>query len=478
MSEDNLKYKTKKSIYWTFTEQFFNYGLQFIVGIIMARMLSPSDYGITALPAVFIVVSEVFINGGFSTAMVRKPDLTEDDISTAFIYSISVGVLCYFLLFLGAPYIALFYNAPVLKSLIRITALVFLWGPLVTPQTILLQRKLDFKTPARITITTKIIGAVIGISLAYMGYGLWSLVIMSVVSSFLTFVQTWLAVRWLPKKGWSKESFNYLWGYGNKLILSSILERIYQNIIPIILGKFFSTNDLGLYNRANGYAALPAVQGTSIVQKVVFPTLSKQQNDDQTLVRSYRKMLKVTAFVIFPIMVLLSALARPLVLVMLTDKWEACIVLLQIICFSTLWYPVHVINLTLLQVKGRPDLFLKLEVIKKIIGVGVIVLTLPFGLIVFCAAQIVNSIISLTINTHYTGKILNLGFKEQMKDLLPTVCLSMMMFIIVTFINSFVDNYYLQIVLGVTIGLITYLGGAKLVGFSELSDVKYMLKRN
>lgn len=475
MPQENLKYKTKKGIYWTFVEQFCNYGLQFIVGIIMARLLSPSDYGITALPAVFIVVAEVFINGGFGTAMVRKPELTEKDISTAFIYSISVGLLCYLILYLSAPYIAIFYNTPVLTPLIRVTALSFLWGPLVTPQTIILQRRLDFKTPARITIITKIIGAIIGICLAYMGYGLWSLVIMNVVSSFLSFVQTWFAVKWIPKKKWSRDSFNYLWGYGNKLILSSLLEKIYQNIIPIVLGKYFSTYDLGLYSRAKGYASLPAVQGTSIVQRVVFPTLSKQQDDIKALERNYRKMLKVTAFVIFPVMVLLSALARPLIIVMLTEKWEECVVLLQIICFSSLWYPIHVINLTLLQVKGRSDLFLKLEVIKKIIGICAIVLTLPFGLVVFCAAQIVNSIISLIINTRYTGKILSIGFIEQMKDLLPTLSLSMLCFVIISIINVFIESNYLQIVVGIIIGTCIYVGGALIFKFSELSDVKYMI---
>lgn len=475
MSQENLKYKTKKGIYWTFVEQFCNYGLQFIVGIIMARLLSPSDYGITALPAVFIVVAEVFINGGFGTAMVRKPELTEKDISTAFIYSISVGLLCYLILYLSAPFIAIFYNTPVLTPLIRVTALSFLWGPLVTPQTIILQRRLDFKTPARITIITKIIGAIIGICLAYMGYGLWSLVIMNVVSSFLSFVQTWFAVKWIPKKKWSRDSFNYLWGYGNKLILSSLLEKIYQNIIPIVLGKYFSTYDLGLYSRAKGYASLPAVQGTSIVQRVVFPTLSKQQDDIKALERNYRKMLKVTAFVIFPVMVLLSALARPLIIVMLTEKWEECVVLLQIICFSSLWYPIHVINLTLLQVKGRSDLFLKLEVIKKIIGICAIVLTLPFGLVVFCAAQIVNSIISLIINTRYTGKILSIGFIEQMKDLLPTLSLSMLCFVIISIINVFIESNYLQIVVGIIIGTCIYVGGALIFKFSELSDVKYMI---
>lgn len=477
MPEESLKSKTKKGIYWTFFNQFANNGLQFVVGVIMARILSPSDYGITALPAVFMVVANVFIEGGFGSAMVRKPELKESDLSTAFIYSSTVGILCYLLIFYGAPWIADFYNEPILVPLIRVTALSFLWSPLATPQNIILNRRLDFKTPARISITTKIIGAIIGISFAYMGYGVWALVIMGVVSSFLSFAQTWFAVRWRPTTGWSKESFKYLWGFGNKLMASALLDKIYNNITPIIVGKFYSTADLGVYNRAQGYASLPAQQGTSVIQSVTFPVLSKLQNDDDALARNYRKMLKATAFVIFPIMTLLSALAKPFIVILVTEKWIDAVLLLQIICFSMMWWPIHAINLNLLQVKGRSDLFLKLEIWKKCVGLTVMACTLPFGLVYFVSAQIVSSFIALFINTYYTGKLINVGFMKQMHDLLPTYSLSILIFVVVLGMNHFIDNLWVQLVLGGSVGLILYIGLAYILKFKELEDVKYMFNR-
>lgn len=477
MPQENLRYKTKKGIYWTFFNQFANNGLQFVVGIIMARMLTPSDYGITALPMVFMVVANVFIESGFSGALVRKQNITEEDLSTAFYYSISIGILCYLFLFLGAGWIADFYNEPVLVPLIRVTALSFLWSPLVTPQNILLQRKLDFKTPARIAITTKFIGAVIGISLAYFGYGLWSLVAMGVVSSLLTFIQTWLAVKWLPKARWSRDSFRYLWGYGNKMLASALLDRIYCNITPIIVGKFYSTADLGIYNRAYGYASLPAIQGTGVIQSVTFPVLSKMQDNDATLASAYRKMLKTSAFIIFPVMMLLGALAKPFIVLLVTEKWIGSVLLLQLLCFSMMWYPIHAINLNLLQVKGRTDLFLKLEVWKKCLGLTVMSCTLPFGLVYFVAAGIASSFISLFINTYYTGKLIHVGFRMQMRDLLPIYGLSVFTFAVVICMNQFITSMWLQFILGLIVGMGVYIGFAAAFRFPELQDVKYFINR-
>ncbi len=474
---ENLKHKTKKGIYWTFFNSFCNNGLSFIVGVIMARLLSPSDYGITALPAVFIVIANVFIEGGFDSAMIRKKDLTEADLSTAFIYSASVGLFAYFLIFIGAPWIAAFFKEPILTPLVRVTALTFLWSPLATPQTILLNRKLDFKTLARIAIVTKIIGAVIGITMAYVGYGLWALVVMSVVSSFLQFIQMWIAVKWKPSFNWSKESFRYLWGFGNKLMFSRLLDVVYKNITPIFVGKYYSTSDLGIYNRALGYAQLPSQQGTYVIQQVTFPVLSKMQDDDEALARNYRKMLKVSAFVIFPVMTLLAALAKPFIIILVTEKWIESVIYLQLLCFSMMWWPIHSINLNLLQVKGRSDLFLKLEFWKKGIGLTIMALTLPVGLVYFVAAGILNSFITLIINTYYTGKLINVGFLKQMKDIFPTYILSLVAFVVALGVVHLFDNNWVQLIVGGLTGSGLYLGGAFLFKMPELQGIKYMISR-
>ena len=314
--------------------------------------------------------------------------------------------------------------------------------------------------------------------MAFMGYGLWALVVSGVLASFLGLILNWYAVRWLPKTGWSKKSFKYLWDYGNKMMASSLLDTLYNNIAPIFIGKFYSPADLGVYNRAQGYAQMPSQNVTGVIQNVTFPVLSKIQDDNERLAHNYRKMLKATAFVVFPIMMMLSALAHPLVITLVTAKWEACVVLLQIICFQLMWYPVHAINLNLLQVKGRSDLFLRLEIIKKIVGLSILVFTLPHGLVVFCCGSVVASLISLIINTYYTGKLINVGYFRQMGDLMPIVGLGLVMFGVVLLMTHAIPNMFAQIIVGGAVGAVVYLGGAMLFKFSELEDVKYMLKRS
>lgn len=477
MAQDNLKYQTKKGLYWKFAEQFSNYGIQFIVGIFMARMLSPEDYGLTALPAVFMAISGIFVSGGFGTALVRKPDLKEEDLSTAFYYSMAVGFFCYVLLFIAAPWIADFYNAPVLTSLMRVTAISFLYSPLGTVQGVLLQKKLDFKTPTKVSVVCRILSGIIGIVMAYTGYGVWALVISGLVSGMVGMLITLWVVRWFPKTGWSKESFSYLWGFGNKLMGAWLIGTVYENIAPVIIGKYFSPAQLGEYNRAQGYAKMPSQNVTGTLQSVTFPVLSQIQDDNERLARSYRKMLRVSAFIVFPLMMMLAALARPLVLALITEKWEACIVLLQIMCLSMMWYPIHAINLNLLEVKGRSDLFFRLEIIKRGVGLLILIATLPLGLVAFCWGGVAGSLISLIINTYYTGKIIHVGYVRQMKDLAHILLLSFMMYGVVWGVLQFIPNLWLQIVMGGTIGAVFYLGGAILFKYSELEEVKYLLSR-
>lgn len=478
MPEESLRYKTKKGLFWKFFDTFANYGMQFIVGIFMARMLSPEDYGITALPAVFLSIAGIFISGGFGTALIRKPELTEKDLSTAFYYSIVVGLFCYLVLFTLSPYIADFYNTPVLKSLIRVTALSFLWGPLNTPQTVILSRRMDFKNPARISVINKIIGSIVGISMAYIGLGVWALVVSGLVSSLIGLIQTWWVVKWLPKAPFSKESFKYLWDFGNKMMGVSLLNTLYSNIIPVLLGKFGGTKDLGNYNRAANYAALPSSNITGVLTTVSFPALSKMQDDDERLAYNYRKMIRVSSFIVFPIMLMLSALAYPLVITMVTAKWEPCVILLQIMCFTYMFQPAQILNVNLLQVKGRPDLSLRIEVIKKIIGaIAFIYAAVNLSLVELCIVDFFYTMFALVLNTYYTGKLIHVGYFRQMKDLMPSLILSLIMFGIILFTNTLTDNLFLQIFMGVIVGLTIYVGGSVLMKFPEFEEVKYLFSR-
>lgn len=477
MAEESLKKQTKKGLYWKFSEQFSNYGVQFIIGIFMARLLSPSDYGITALPAVFMAVAGIFAEAGFGTAMIRKQELTEEDLSTAFYYSTAVGIICYTILFFASPWIADFYNTPVLQPLMRVTALSFIYGPLGTPQNIILTRRLDFKTPTKIGVVCKILSGILGITMAFYGYGVWALTISSMFAGITGLFFKWYVVRWYPKTGWSRESFKYLWGFGNRLMASQFLDTLYNNITPIFIGKYYSSAELGVYNRAEGYAKMPSQNLQTVISCVTFPVLSKMQNDDEVLAYNYRRMLKVTAFVVFPLMTLLAGLARPLILVMITAKWESCIILLQLICFSMMWWPIHAINLSLLLIKGRSDLFLRLEIVKKTWGLIILVSTLPFGLIVFCAGKILSSFVTLFINTYYTGKLIHCGYITQMKDLTPVLILSLIASLIAFGCTYLIPNLWLQIIIGGSGGISIYIILAYFFKMKEIRDFKYLLNR-
>lgn len=475
--EETLSHKTKKGLYWKFFDQFATLGMGFVVGIFMARVLTPEDYGITALPTVFLTIANVFIDGSFGAALVRKQDLSEKDLATSFYYSVCVGVSMYFVLFFTAPFIASFYNIPVLTSLVRVTALTFLFGPLLTPQTVLLTRKLDFKTPARISVINKLFSAIVGIIMAYTGYGLWALVVSSLTSSILGLIQTWWVVKWIPRERFSKKSFSYLWSFGNKLIVQRLIDTIYSNVAPLIIGKLGGTVDLGNYNRAKGYAQLPSTNVAGVLTSVTFPVLSKMQDDNEKLKNNYRRMIKVSAFICFPMMILLAAIAKPLVVVMITEKWIGCVILLQIICFTYMWQPIHILNVNLLQVKGRTDLTLKLELIKKPISLLITISALQFGIVYFCAAEVLLQMFALTLNTHYTGKLIGVGLFKQLFDIMPAFIMSIFMGLVVLWVNSYITNMFVQIFVGVIVGVLLYLLSSIIFKRPELNDVKYLLNR-
>ena len=475
MQQDSLKNKTKKGLAWSMIERFATQGVQFLFGIILARLLSPDDYGIIAMPLVFLAIAQCIIDSGFSTALIRKPELTEDDLSTAFYFNIGVGILCYAVLFFTSPLIAVFYHTPILSSLLKVTALAVLFNPLCAVQQAILTRKIDFKTQAIVSLSGAVVSGIVGLYMAYNGFGVWSLVFQQVGGYVMRTILLWVLGKWKPKRKWSWESFHYLWGFGSKMLGSGLLDTIYNNIYPIVIGKYFSAQDLGNYTRAQQFSSLPSSNVTGVLQRVTFPVLSSIQNEDERLAKNYRKILKLSAFLVFPMMLMLSAIANPLVRILLTDKWIGCVVLLQIICFQMMWYPIHAINLNLLTVKGRSDLFFRLEIFKKIMGVCIMFITIPHGIIWMVSGGIVSSMLSLIINTYYTGKLINVGYFKQMGDLLPIFGVSFIMWLIVHAIISLSSNLYCQLVLGISLGAIVYLIGAKIFLKVEFNDALSMV---
>lgn len=478
MSKQSLKHKTKVGAYWQLVNQLANNGLMFVINIIMARLLMPEDFGIVAIPLVFLAIAEIFIEAGFSSALVRKDEVTESDMSTAFIFSISVGVLCYVILFFLSPFIANFYDEPILTSVTRIASIAFIITPLSTPQTVIMNRNIDFRTPAKVSVLSRILSGVLGISMAYYGYGLWAIVYSNLAGVVLTFIFNWIAVRWYPKAGWSKESFKYLFGYGSKMVMTYLLSRIYMNIAPLFIGKYSSKEELGIYNNAQKYTIYPSRLLLGVVQNVTFPVLCQIKSDDVTLARTYRKMIKVTTFLSFPMMALLAVVAEPLVRILLTERWIGCVSFIQIMCLSVMWSPVHSLNLNLLLIKGRSDLFLRLEIIRDVIGVGIMFITLPMGIIPFLWGRFVSAMISLYINTYYTGKLIHVGFFRQMGDVLHSFALTLAVSAITYFVISFLDDIWLKLIVGVLLGAILYVLTSLLFHFSEWKEVKYMVNRN
>lgn len=467
MQQESLKNKTKKGLAWSMIERFATQGVQFLFGIILARLLSPDDYGVIAMPLVFLAIAQCIIDSGFSTALIRKPKLTEDDLSTAFYFNIGIGILCYAVLFFSSPLIADFYHTPILSSLLKVTALAVLFNPLCAVQQAILTRKIDFKTQAIVSLNGAVVSGIVGLYMAYNGFGVWALVFQQVGGYVMRTILLWVLGKWKPKRKWSWESFHYLWGFGSKMLGSGLLDTIYNNIYPIVIGKYFSAQDLGNYTRAQQFSSLPSSNVTGVLQRVTFPVLSSIQNEDERLAKNYRKILKLSAFLVFPMMLMLSAIANPLVRILLTEKWSGCAILLQIVCFQMMWYPIHAINLNLLTVKGRSDLYFRLEILKKIVGVCILCITIPHGVAWMVCGGVLSSLISLVINTYYTGKLLKIGLLIQIKDMLPIIVISIIMWLFIHILMLFLVDVYLQLFVGVVVGLFIYIIFSKLFLNSE-----------
>lgn len=471
----SLKEKTVKGVFWSSVDRFSSQGIQFIFSILIARLLLPSDYGTVAMLNIFLAISQTFIDSGFGTALIRKIDRTEEDFSTVFYFNIAAALAFYGILWFTAPYIADFYDIPLLKDITRVVALTLVFGSFSGIQSAKLSIAIDFRSRAIISITVTLVTGALGLWMAYSGYGVWALVMQSMVSSLLRTILLWAFVRWMPKLVFSWKSFKELFSFGSKLLASGLLDTAYNNIYTLVIGKVFSSSALGVYSRADSLAQYPSSNITSVLQGVTFPVLSSIQNEPERLTSAYKKFIRLSAFVVFPLMIGLSAVADPLIRLVLTDKWEGAIYLLQIICFSMMWYPVHAINLNLLQVEGRSDYFLKLEIIKKIQGVIVLCITIPLGLVTMCYGRVVSSVLCLVYNTYYTKKLMDYGFASQMKDLLPILAHSLVMGVIVWMIVLFLPSLWLQLVVGVIAGAAYYLVGAYIMRFDELNELLSLL---
>lgn len=472
-----LRTKTIHGVFWSTAERFAVQGIQFLVMILIAREVSPSDYGLVGMLAIFIAVSDSIVNSGFSQALIRKQDRTEADNCTVFFFNIVVGLFLYVVLFLLAPWIAVFFNEPQLCELMRVLCLIVIINSLAVVQRALLTAEVDFKTQTKASAIAAVVSGLCGISMAYMGYGVWTLVWQQLLNAGLNTLLLWFYSTWRPRLVYSWTSFRELFSFGSKLMISGLLDTIYNNLFQLVIGKLYTARSLGFYSRAYHFAEFPSSNITRIIQRVTFPVLCNIQDDNAKLADNYRKMLKLSAYIMFPMMVGLASLAYPFIDVVLGVKWHFAGTLLIPVSFSLMWYPVNAINLNLLQVKGRSDLFLKLEIIKKIMGTIVLVGSAPFGVIAMCYASIFSSLVSVVINTYYTGKLINVGFICQMRDLYPTLIVCAVMFCVIHLFLTQVDNMWVELVGGGIVGTLIYIGLTYFSRFSELQEIMLIIRK-
>jgi O-antigen/teichoic acid export membrane protein len=433
-----LKQAVIKGFTWSFVDSLVQTGLAFVVGIVLARLLSPAEFGLVGMITIFISVSGSFVDSGFGNALVRKKECTDLDYSTVFYFNLAVGIVFYWVLFFCAPDISRFFNEPRLTKLIQVLSIVLVINSFALVQQTILTRRIDFKLQARISLIASLVSGLIGIVLAFIGFGVWSLVVRQICHSGIKSALFWVWNRWRPVFAFSRASFAELFSFGYKLLLSGLIDTVYQNIYLLIIGKFFSAQDLGYFTRARQFQSLPSENINNVVRRVSYPVLARMQDDKAALKKNYQKLLKGVMFVTFVLMLGMGAVAEPMVITLIGEPWRPCIVYVQLLCLVGMMYPLHALNLNILNVHGRSDLFLRLAVIKKILALPVIVIGVMFGIEAMIIGMIVNSQIACFLNGHWSGRFIGYPIREQAKDILPSFVLAGGMALVVALIGQLI----------------------------------------
>lgn len=452
-----IKDKAISGVKWTTIEQVATLALQFIIGIIVARLVDPSDYGLIAMLGIFIAFGNIFVNSGFSIALIRKKDVKQEDYSTAFYFNVAIGIGVYCVLYFTAPLISSFYEISLLEDITRYYTLTILINSFSIVQIAKLTHELKFRLQFFINFIALVASGIIGISMAYNGYGVWALVWQGLSASTIKTFLFVLMSRWKPMMGFSIESFKYLLSFGSKMMATNIIDTIYDNIYTLVIGKYYSANSAGYYNRSLQISQLPQSVVSQVVNKVALPVLAPYQDDDKKLLNIYEKMFRATVFVTYPLMVLLAVLAHPIILLLLGEKWLPSVPYMQILSFSVIFVVLTLINLNLFFVKGQSGLLLKIDILKKSIGFGVVALMTPLGLKWICIGTIIYAMSAFVINCMQTKKMLNYGLLPQLKAALPSFLYSMLMGSIVFFVVKLFSNPILEIFIGGSLGLVIYI---------------------
>lgn len=477
----SLKKQALSGVFWSFLQLFSTQVIGFIVSIILARLLRPSEFGLIAMLGIFISIGTTLINSGLTQSLIRSENIDEEDFSTVFIFNLIGSLFIYGFIFVTAPVIATFYKQELLTSIIRVYSVTFIINAFSAIQTTRLNKKLDFKTQMKVSIPSLIIGSTVGIAMALNNYGVWSLVWSAVIQSLMATIQMWYWTKWKPVWAFNWKKFNYHFHYGVKLMFSGILDTVFRNAYSVIIGKFFAPAQVGFYNRADSLQMLPAGTISSIITKVSFPLFASIQNDDERLKSIFKRIMQMVIFLVTPTLVLMGVLAEPLFRFLFTEKWLPAVPYFQILCVNGVLYPIHGYNLQILNVKGRSDLFLKLEIIKKILVVVVILISFQFGIFGLLYGSVTTSLICFFINAYYSGKFINYTAWQQTKDLLPIIMLSLLIGLIVYYFDELLLNIsandFVRLLAGSVIGIILYSITAFLFKMNSLFELIIIIKR-
>jgi len=458
----NTKAKIISSLLWKLLERGGTQGIQFIVQIVLARLLAPSDYGIIALIAIFITIANVFVQSGFNTALIQKKDANEMDFSSVFYLSLFVASLLYIILFIAAPFIADFYGEIQLISVLRVLAITLFLGAFNSIQNAVISIKMQFKKLFFSSLGAIMVSGIVGIVLAYAGFGIWALVAQQLTNQFMITVILWFTVKWRPKLIFSFARVRGLFSYGWKLLVSSLIDTLYMNLRSLIIGKMYNPAMLGFYNRGDQFPQVIVTNINGSIQSVMLPALASEQDNKQRVKAMVRRSIVTSSFVVFPVMVGLAVTAEAVVKLLLTDKWLPCVPFLQIFCASYALWPIHTANLQAINALGRSDIFLKLEIIKKIMGLTVLGVSIHFGVYAIAIGTLISGIISTFINAYPNLRLFNYNYKEQWKDIMPSLILSLIMGAIVYNFKWFNMETWLALIMQICTGAAIYMCLAKI----------------
>lgn len=474
----SFKKKTTQGIVWSAIEKFTRQGLMTFFSIIVARQLSPSDYGLVAMLTIFLTVAQIFVDSGFVEALIQKQNRTEIDFSTTFWFNIGVALLIYAILFLISPFIANFYGEPLLKDLLVWMALIFVINAFRTVQQAKLNIAMNFRRQAWISIISISISGCVGIWMACHDFGVWTLVWQPLLQNFLNVALLWISEKWIPSLVFSHSSFRDLFGFGSRLLMSRTLHAIYANGSFLLIGKFYSPVITGLYSQSTQMTSFVPTAINDVVARVAYPIECELQDNEEELQRRFFQMLRMTCFVLFPLMMGLAALAEPVVRLLLTEKWIEVVPLMRLLCFAWIWWPASNMSWQLLNAKHRSDYCLKAEIIKKIIAISILALSLFGGIKTVCLGMIIYYIADVYVMTLFTKRVLpKVTFFEEMKALLPILIRAMIMGIIVYSLKYIINSDIIFICIGVITGGMLYAFISLLTNSKEVYSLMIMTKR-